>query len=69
MKKYFIEVGDSEYPYEYILQSVFFNTEKEAVEWAKNISWLDEDYSIALMECVYDEDGVYGDIGLVRYLR
>lgn len=68
--KYYIEIGDLESPCEYIMQSKFFDTEEEAVEWATAVTWLDNQYSISLMQADYDsENDIFNDIGFVRYLK
>lgn len=68
--KYYIEIEDLEAPYECIMQSKFFDTEEQAVEWSEAITWLDEDLSISLMEADWDDKNEwYNDIGFVRYLR
>lgn len=68
--KYYIEVCDTENPCEYILQSEFFDTEGQALEWAKKITYLSTQHSISLMCAEWDsENDVYGDIEFVRYLR
>lgn len=68
--KYYIEVCDWESPCEYILQSKFFDTEKQAVKWAKAIAFLSDRYSVSLMATEWDnENDTYGEIEFVRYLK
>lgn len=68
--KYYIEVCDWESPCGYILQSKFFDTEKQAVKWAKAITFLSDRYSVSLMATEWDnENDTYGEIEFVRYLK
>ena len=53
MKKYYIEISEFE-SVEYIFQSKWFDTEKQAIEWAENIYFLDTRYDIWLMSSVWD---------------
>lgn len=70
MKKYYIEICDMESPCEYIMQSKWFDTEQEAIKWAKDISFLDMQYSISLMSSEWDvSDDTYTDIDFERYLK
>lgn len=68
--KYYIEVCDLESPCEYIMQSRFFDTEKQALKWARSISYLSSRYSASLMTAGWDDENeTHGDIGFVRYVR
>mgnify|MGYP003591666054 CR=1 FL=1 len=72
MKKYYIEVEDithDDVPC-YILQSEWFETEKEAIAWANQISYLWQDFKVRLMQGEFDAKNpdIYEDISLVRYL-
>ena len=76
MKKYYIEIsGKTEYDlgdlqYEtYILQSEWFDTEKEALNWAENLMFIADGLSVDLMSAVFDDDGVYSDIYFERELE
>lgn len=68
--KYCIEIGDLENPCEYILQSKWFDTEEQALEWTKGILFWDNRYTISLMRSEWDsENDTYKDIEFVRYLK
>lgn len=67
--KYFIEISNLDNPCEYILQSRFFDTEEQAIEWVRSITFWDKRYTISLMRAEWDtENDVYNDIYFVRYL-
>lgn len=69
-KKYYIEIGDMDNPCEYIMQSKWFNTEKQAIKFAKNIDFLNNQYSISLMWSYWDTaTDTYVDIEFGRYLN
>lgn len=68
--KYYVEFADIDSPCEYIMQSKFFNTEEQALEWAKGVTYIDKHYSIRLMSSEWDfENDTYKDIEFVRYLN
>lgn len=47
-KKFYIEISDWESPCEYMFQSEWFDTEEQALEWAKNIAFLNKQYLIKI---------------------
>lgn len=69
MKKYYIEIVNVETD-DYIIQTKWFETEEEAIDFMKeNFDFIDRGtYAIDLMSAVFDEEGVYGDIKLERRL-
>ena len=71
MKKYYIEICELGERCGYILQSRFFDTEEQAIKWAKNITFLDYSYyDINLMCAEWDtEDDTYEDIQYVRNIQ
>ena len=76
MKKYYIEIsGKTEYDLgdlhgeAYILQSEWFDTEKEALNWAENLMFIADGLSVDLMSAVFDDDGVFSDIYFERELE
>ena len=67
MKKYYIEIWHLEEELEkpYALQSKWYDTEEEALEFAKQIEYLDDNFIKSLMSAVFDEqDEMIGDIQL-----
>ena len=54
MKKYYIEISDIDDPSSYILQSRWYETEKAALKFAKEIDFLDKQYVISLMSSRWD---------------
>lgn len=71
MKKYYIEICELGVLSDYILQSRFFDTEEQAIKWAKDITFLDYSYyDISLMSAEWDtEDDTYVDIQYVRNIQ
>lgn len=64
MKKYYIEV------YEmggFTMQTDWFDTKEEALEWYSKISYSDN--RIALMSSEFDDEDSYGDIEVEEELR
>ena len=57
MKKYYIEMcwhpSNDE---NYVLQSQWFDTEEQAIEWASKINWVSENFDIYLMSSEWDTD-------------
>jgi hypothetical protein len=71
MKKYYIEVY-SKIEQDYILQSDWFDTEKEAIEWAIKIFYKTENLLIDLMASDGHMEGdkwIESDIYLVKTLK
>lgn len=70
MKKYYIEIVNVETD-DYIIQTKWFETEEEAINFMKeNFDFIDRGtYAIDLMSAVFDEEGVYGDIKFERRLN
>ena len=68
MKKYYIEISENE---GYILQSQWFDTEEQAIEWSKAITYLDTlYYGMWLMSSEWDEENdTYTDIDCVREIE
>ena len=68
MKKFYIEVVDL-ISDDYILQSKWYDTEKQAIEWAKGIAYMDRMLTINLLSADWnEEEEIYGDIYLERCL-
>ncbi len=69
MKKYYIEIVNVETD-EYIIQTKWFDTEEEAINFMKeNFDFIDRGtYALDLMSAVFDKEGVYGDIKFERRL-
>ena len=62
MKKYYVEIVWDKEESMYIIQSKWYETEEKAIEWAKEIDYLDGHYTMYLMSSEFNEDGEYGDI-------
>ena len=63
MKKYYIEVVWHNNSENYILQSKWFDTEEQALEWAKGIDYVVEYIDVYLMSSEWDvEHNTYIDI-------
>lgn len=67
MKKYYIEISDTNNSGEYIMQSEWFDTEEKAIEWWNNIKFLDIHYDVYLMASEWNlEEDTYTDIECIR---
>ena len=72
--KYYVEISIKEYNcmcgYIYIMQSDWFDTEKDAIAWAEKISHIDNDLEVSLMCAPWDlENDTYIDIDFVRSIK
>lgn len=70
MKKYYIEFlfyGQTENNC-YDLQSKWFDTEKEAIEWTKTFDYVSDNVEMYLMSAVWENEE-YGDIEQERKVR
>ena len=68
--KYYIEVNVKDDIGYGIIQSVWFHTEKDAIDWANKIFYLDRNYEVWLMCSEWNyEDDEYIDIKPVRKLN
>lgn len=69
MKKYYIEIVNVETD-DYIIQTKWFETEEEAINFMKeNFDFIYRGtYALDLMSAVFDKEGVYGDIKFERRL-
>ena len=70
MKKYYIEMcwypsnGEN-----YVMQSRWFDTEEQAVQWAHQINWLSDNLDAYLMSAEWNvAEDCYGDIIQERLL-
>lgn len=71
MKKYYIEMywhpSNGE---DYVMQSKWFDTEEQAIQWATQIVWVSENFDVCLMSAEWDTDNdTYGDIVQERVLE
>ena len=70
MKKYYIEVVWHNNSENYMLQSKWFDTEEQALEWAYNIDYVVEYIDVYLMSSVWDvEKDIYEDIVTERQVK
>lgn len=72
--KYYVEISIKDCEcmedYNYILQSDWFDTEKEALAWAEKISHVDGAVEVSLMGADWDlEYDTYIDIDFVRNIK
>ena len=71
--KYYVEIGFKDCKHvedQYIIQSVWFDTEKEALKWAKNIAYKVDELQVSLMRAPWDlESDTYFDIDFVRNIK
>ena len=63
MKKYYIEIW-SEEDEGYILQSKWYETKEDALEFAKQIEYLEYGFHKDLMSADFDDAGEMGDIDI-----
>ena len=61
MKKYYIEIAYEHGGDNYAMQSDWFDTKEEAVEWAKKIVWVGDMWDLWLMSAIFDEKGIVDD--------
>lgn len=68
--KYYIELSDDLSSDVYFAQSILFDTEEEALDWARKIDFIRfNEYSVYLMEVHVNEEGnIDGDILQVKKL-
>lgn len=68
--KYFVEFSDELSSDVYFAQSILFDTEEEALDWARKIEFVRfNDYSVYLMKVLVNEEGdIDGDILQVKKL-
>ena len=66
-KKYYIEIWSMNREFEnpYIIQSRWFDTPEEAIQWAESIDYLDNEFCKSLMSAEWnEEENQYKDIEL-----
>lgn len=66
MKKYYIEIVDPTKQRPYEIQSRWFDTEEEALEWANTIDYCD--LTVCLMSAIFDDSDEY-EVKFERYLN
>lgn len=65
MRKYYVEVTRIDNPCSYMLQSDWFDTKEQAVEWASKLVFIDSAYRIFYMSSEWDiENDIYTDIDM-----
>lgn len=67
MKKYYIEMVDMNGINPYEVQSRWFDTEEQALEWTKTIDYCG--LTMCLMSAVFDKDTGEYEIELEKYLN
>lgn len=69
MAKYYVEFEHLADEESYCIQSRWFKTRKQAIDWyKKNFDFIREDVSVYLMKAEFDEEENYGDIEFVEEL-
>ena len=66
--KYYVEICHKDYLSEYILQSEWFDTKAQALEFAKKITYLEDIYLMRIMYAEWNEE-TFKDIFLDEYIR
>lgn len=66
--KYYVEICHKDYLSEYILQSEWFDTKAQALEFAKKITYLEDIYLMRIMYAEWNEE-TFEDIFLDEYIR
>ena len=69
--KYYIEFKNTEDGWHYSIQSKWFTTKQQAINWFKDsFDFIRFDTTIVWLMCAkFDEDGVYDDIKYVEELK
>lgn len=63
MNKYYVEIWDNgELDRPYILQSKWYDTEEEAMEFIRSFQYLDNTLKVDIMTAEFGEEEIYGDI-------
>lgn len=70
-RKYYVEFKNTEDGWHYSIQSKWFTTKQQAINWFKDsFDFIRFDTTIVmLMSAYFDNDGEYGDITYVEELR
>ena len=66
--KYYDEICHKDYLSEYILQSEWFDTKAQALEFANKITYLEDIYLMRIMYAEWNEE-TFEDIFLDEYIR
>ena len=66
--KYYVEICHKDYLSEYIMQSEWFDTKAQALEFAKKITYLEDIYLMRIMYAEWNEE-TFKDIFLDEYIR
>ena len=67
-QKYYAELIDdneatiNQYANNFLLQSKWFDTEQEVLDWVKTVDYIDWDFRWLMMSAYFDESGVFDDI-------
>lgn len=67
-KEYYVEISDMVYG-GYIIQSQWFKSKRKAKNWAKQIDFIENVYSIDIMVAEVNEQGEYGDISIAEHIK
>lgn len=71
-KKYYIEISSKEIECDppYLMQSKWFDTKKEAIDWYRNnFDYTSGLIDVKLMCAEFDENDEYDDIGCIKILN
>lgn len=67
-QKYYAELIDdneasrNEYSNNFLVQSRWFDTEEEVLEWVKTIDYIDWDFRWLMMSAYFDGEDIFNDI-------
>ena len=68
-KKYYVEICHKDYLSEYIMQSDWFDTKEQALEYANKITYLEDIYLLRIMFAEWNDADTYEDIYIEEYVR
>lgn len=69
MRKYYVEIYNNHDDSDFIFQSIWFNTVKEAKDFADKIEYLNSSFKMCIMDAIVDVNGEYDDINLYEILN
>ena len=68
-KKYYVEICHKDYLSEYIMQSDWFDTKEQALDYANKITYLEDIYLLRIMCAEWNDADTYEDIYIEEYVR
>lgn len=65
-QRYYAELVDdclgTRYENDFVIQSIWFDTEQEVFDWVKTVDYVDSAFSWLMMSAFFDEDGNFDDV-------